>query len=86
MWPVGYDGKPIQSTKSYYPTMSFWEGNSSSFEINDFEDQSQLTTKITERAVDFINQNHDKPFFLYIPILCHISLSLYPINLKERVS
>ncbi|GIR29915.1 MAG: hypothetical protein CM15mP44_1980 [Candidatus Neomarinimicrobiota bacterium] len=68
MWPVGYDGKPIQSTKkSYYPTMSFWEGNSPSFDIKDFEDQSQLTTKITERAVDFINQNHDKPFFLYIP-------------------
>ena len=26
MWPVGYDGKPVQSTKkSYYPAMSFWE-------------------------------------------------------------
>ena len=46
MWPVGYDGKPIQSTKkSYYPTMSFWEGNSPSFDIKDFEDQSKLTTK-----------------------------------------
>ena len=68
MWPVGYDGKPIQSTKkSYYPTMSFWEGNNPSSDIKDFEDQSQLTTKITERAVDFINRNKDNPFFLYVP-------------------
>ena len=68
MWPVGYDGKPIQSTKkSYYPIMSFWEGNSPLYDIKNFEDQSQLTTKITERAVDFINRNKDNPFFLYIP-------------------
>lgn len=68
MWPVGYDGKPIKSSKkSYYPKMSFWEGNHPSTDIKNFNDQSQLTTEITERAVDFINRNKDKPFFLYVP-------------------
>ena len=68
MWPVGYDGKPVKSSKkSYYPTMSFWEGNQPSYDIKNFKDQAQLTTTITEKAVDFINRNKDKPFFLYVP-------------------
>ena len=68
MWPVGYDGLPINSVKkSYYPTMSFWEGNKPSNEIKNFEDQGQLTTKITELAIDFINRNKHSPFFLYVP-------------------
>ncbi|PIB28868.1 sulfatase [Maribacter sp. 4G9] len=35
--------------------------------IDTLTDQSNLTTKITERSVDFINSNKDKPFFLYVP-------------------
>ncbi|WP_298861011.1 sulfatase [uncultured Gimesia sp.] len=31
------------------------------------KEQAQLTTWYTERAVAFINQNHDKPFLLYVP-------------------
>ena len=28
MWPVDYDGNPlVRENRSYYPTMSFWEGN-----------------------------------------------------------
>ena len=30
-------------------------------------DQTQLTTWYTERAVKFIEQNKDRPFFLYVP-------------------
>lgn len=30
-------------------------------------DQSQLTTRYTERAVDFIAKNKEKPFFVYVP-------------------
>lgn len=30
-------------------------------------DQTQLTTWYTERAVDFIERNHEKPFFVYVP-------------------
>ena len=47
--------------------MSFWKGNNPSEKIETLSDQGQLTTKITERAVDFINRNKENPFFLYIP-------------------
>ncbi|TDI45016.1 MAG: arylsulfatase [Acidobacteria bacterium] len=30
-------------------------------------DQSQLTRRYTERAVDFIERNRERPFFLYLP-------------------
>jgi arylsulfatase len=35
--------------------------------IDTLTNQSQLTTQITERSVDFINRNKDRPFFLYVP-------------------
>jgi len=31
------------------------------------EDQEQLTTQLTQRAVDFIQRNKDRPFFVYLP-------------------
>lgn len=31
------------------------------------EDQTMMTTRLTERAVDFIHRNREKPFFLYLP-------------------
>ncbi|MEO8498926.1 MAG: sulfatase [Planctomycetota bacterium] len=39
------------------------------------EDQTQLTTQYTERAVRFINTNKDRPFFLYVPhSMVHVPL------------
>lgn len=35
--------------------------------IDTLEDQSMLTTEITERSIDFIQRNKDNPFFLYVP-------------------
>ncbi|MGB5553674.1 MAG: sulfatase [Flavobacteriaceae bacterium] len=35
--------------------------------IDTLTDQTNLTTQITERSVDFIKRNKDKPFFLYVP-------------------
>ena len=68
MWPVDYNGEPIVGEKrSYYPPMSFWVGNEPTEVIRSLEDQGQLTTKITELAVDFIKRNRDNPFFLYMP-------------------
>ena len=68
MWPVDYDGNPlINKKRSYYPTMSFWDGNEPKNPIETFENQGQLTTLITDRAVDFIKRNKDNPFFLYVP-------------------
>ncbi len=68
MWPVDYDGNPIKGKKrSYYPPMYFWEGNQPFEKIESLSDQAQLTTMITEKAVDFINRKKNDPFFLYIP-------------------
>ena len=68
MWPVDYDGNPLTGKKwSYYPPMSFWDGNEPSDKIETLNDQGALTTRITERAVEFINRNQNNPFFLYVP-------------------
>ena len=68
MWPVDYDGNPLDGPKrSYYPPMSFWEGNQPKSEIETLEDQAQITRQITESSVDFINRNKKNPFFLYVP-------------------
>ncbi|MEI7459106.1 MAG: sulfatase [Pirellula sp.] len=32
-------------------------------------DQSQFTKRFTERAVNFIDRNRDRPFFLYLPLV-----------------
>ncbi len=43
-------------------------------------DQSKLTSAYTERAVDFIKQNKDYPFFLYLPhTMVHV-----PLHVSER--
>ncbi|SVB13502.1 uncharacterized protein METZ01_LOCUS166356, partial [marine metagenome] len=65
MWPVDYDGNPFTGKKwSYYPPMSFWDGNKPADKIETLNDQGALTTRITERAVEFINRNQNNPFFL----------------------
>lgn len=69
MWPVGFDGKPITDTgskKSKYPTLQLLDGFNPVMPINTLEDQAKLTTLYTERAVKFIGNNKNKPFFLYL--------------------
>jgi arylsulfatase A len=57
MWPR----HPQQ--KDFYPDLPLIEGD----EVTALDpDQSQLTTRYTERAVSFIERNRDKPFFLYV--------------------
>jgi len=44
--------------------------------------QHTISRRYTKKAVDFINENHDKPFFLYVPhSMPHIPLFAHP----ERV-
>ena len=39
------------------------------------KDQEQLTTQYTERAVEFIEKNKDRPFFVYVPhSMVHVPL------------
>lgn len=69
MWPVDFDGIPVDSThrKTRYPPLPLIDGNEKAREIWTLEDQGMLTTWYTGRAVSFIEKNKDKPFFLYLP-------------------
>ena len=60
MWP-----HRRQSPQSY-PPLPLIEGTKAINPDVQPEDQAQLTTNYTERAVKFIDKNKDKPFFLYL--------------------
>ena len=57
MWPR----HPQQ--KNFYPDLPLIEGDTV---VKLDPDQSQLTTWYTEHAVEFIERNGTKPFFLYV--------------------
>ena len=70
MWPVDYDGNqvpPDHHLAKSYPQLPFFKDFNVIKEIKTLEQQGQLTTELTEAAVDFIERNKDNPFFLYIP-------------------
>ncbi len=82
MWPVGYDGVPADtnSWKSNYPPLPLIEDNRVIDTIATLEDQAKLTTIYTEKAVQFIKNHKDKPFFLYLPhSMVHV-----PIAVSEK--
>ena len=60
MWPL----HPQQGPVFNFGPLPLYDGEKV---IDTLTDQSNLTTQITERSVDFINRNADKPFFLYVP-------------------
>ncbi len=60
MWPL----HPQQGTVFNFGPLELYHNGKV---IDTLTDQSNLTTMITERSVDFINSNKDKPFFLYVP-------------------
>jgi len=79
MWPVNFDGKPAApgTNKANYPVLPLIENNEKIKEIKTLDDQSQLTTIYTEKAVRFINENKGNPFFLYLAhSMTHIPLAV----------
>jgi arylsulfatase A-like enzyme len=82
MWPVDFDGIPIRlkdttSNKMKYPNLPLIDGNEKFGEILTFNDQDKLTTIYTERAVKFINNHKNQPFFLYFPhSMVHVPLGV----------
>ena len=60
MWPFHPQQGPIFN----FPDLPLYENETV---IDTLLEQSQLTTQIMERSVDFINRNKDNPFFLYVP-------------------
>ena len=60
MWPL----HPQQGPVFNFGPLQLFENTKI---LDTLTDQSDLTTKITQRSVDFINKNKGKPFFLYLP-------------------
>ncbi|RAV29348.1 sulfatase family protein [Sinomicrobium soli] len=59
MWP----NHPQQGTVFDFDPLPLYENETV---IDTLEEQSMLTTQITEKAVDFIGKNRENPFFLYV--------------------
>ncbi|MCC7064619.1 MAG: sulfatase [Planctomycetes bacterium] len=79
MWPLhpAYAHLPADSVKRKqgYPNLPLIEGNQIVDAEVTGEDQEQLTTWYTERAVAFVEKNKDQPFFLYLPhSMVHVPL------------
>ena len=70
MWPLHPEAK-----KGAYPPLPLIEGDSEIKSDLGHEDQNQLTTQYTERAVKFIEKNKDHPFFFYLAhTMVHVPL------------
>ena len=78
MWPYhpGIVSLPAgDPRKNQYPPLRLIEGSERLPEIVTGERQKMLTKWYTERAVQFIKNNKEKPFFLYIPhSMVHVPL------------
>jgi arylsulfatase A-like enzyme len=73
--PYSNDMRPENHKE--YPPLPLVEGEEA---IEYDPDQSQLTRRYTEKAVEFIRQNKDRPFFVYVPhTMAHI-----PLYVSER--
>ena len=70
MWPLHPDFVKLppndEKRKRGYPDLVMFEGDKVVIPQVTHEDQNQLTTWYTEHAVKFIEQNKDRPFFLYL--------------------
>ena len=77
--PYSHDIHPYHPRQEHFnfPPMPLMEGKKV-IELN--PDANRLTFRITNRATRFIEQNKDRPFFLYIP---HI-LPHHPIQVSEK--
>ena len=62
-----------------YPPLPLIEGEKTVRIVNP-EDMDHLTTWYTEKAVDFIRRNRERPFFLYVPQ----SMPHVPLGVSEK--
>lgn len=80
MWPnsnVTGERLPKNQGRGGYPVLPIIEGNEVADSVISLKDQDKLTSLYTEKAVDFIYRNADKPFFLYVPhTMGHIPLGV----------
>lgn len=70
MWPFTYDN--IRATnethprKASFPELPLIHNTKKVKEFKSIEDQAQITTIYTQKAVEFIKGNKENPFFLYL--------------------
>jgi arylsulfatase A-like enzyme len=80
MWPVDYQGNIITDStnmRSHWPLLPVIENNQQVGSISTLQQQTQWTTSLTTRAVDFITGKHNAPFFLYLAHpLPHVPLAV----------
>lgn len=74
MWPVDYDGNRVTPAsnlpnKLRHPALPLIDGNEKIRELWTLDDQAELTTLYTERAIQFIKKNREQPFF---SLLCSL--------------
>jgi len=65
--PYSNDMWPLHPTNKSFPALPLIEGDRVINPEVGQEEQAQLTTWYTERAVAFIEKHKDEPFFLYVP-------------------
>lgn len=88
MWPVGYDGRPLppeHPKAKRYPVLPLLQLTAkqqvpdTAVFIRTLDDQAKLTTLYTEKAVNFIHKNKQKPFFLYLAhSMTHVPIAVSP--------
>ncbi|MEK6478831.1 sulfatase [Catalinimonas sp. 4WD22] len=81
MWKWTYDmqlaTEETHARKASYPELPLMAGDTVFKTIEDLDDQAELTTIYTERAVEFINKNKDQPFLLCVPhSMPHVPLAV----------
>jgi arylsulfatase len=80
MWPVDYDGTPLNNSKKHksnYPPLPLFDGNEIIDTIAKLEDQARLTTLYTNKAVQFIQNHKNEAFFLYMPhSMVHVPIAV----------
>jgi len=64
--PYSNDMWPYHPTSKAFPDLPMYDGNKIVNKAVTPEDQVHLTTWYTERAVKFIDEHHEEPFFLYV--------------------
>lgn len=70
--PYSNDNGPLHPVPKGIPALPLYD-REKIIELD--PDQSQFTRRITEHSVDFIRQNKNKPFFLYIPhVMPHVPI------------
>ena len=76
--PYSNDMSPNHPTSGKnFPPLPLIDGEKT---VEHNPDQSQLTTRYTQHAVDFIDRNHARPFFLYVPhTMPHV-----PIHVSDK--